>query len=245
LTLSPLARDFRAKAVRALASARELQDCHPDGSVNRSYYEMFDIARAALLSAGVREDELPRTHADARSTARCGESHSARHLDRRTAALIVPNWMTATGCCLRWCVKGTKHARSCSRSSRITRTHDRDSRGAAIDEDKIPVISTPPGPEVARSVRYLHAQRRKILHLEKPLSLDDVQYEIYRAAPPPELIGGAGSGKTALTLEKLKQVDGDVLYVTHSAYLAQNGRNLSIRVACSTRGHAAGQRPQA
>ena len=40
------------------------------------------------------------------------------------------------------------------------------------------------------------------------------------------LIGGAGSGKTALTLEKLKAVDGDVLYVTHSAYLAQNARDL-------------------
>ena len=62
MTLSLLARDFRAKAVRALASARELQDRDPDGSVNRSYYAMFDIARAALLSAGVREDELPRTH---------------------------------------------------------------------------------------------------------------------------------------------------------------------------------------
>jgi uncharacterized protein (UPF0332 family) len=35
-----------------LASARELQDRDPDGSVNRSYYAMFDIARAALLSAG-------------------------------------------------------------------------------------------------------------------------------------------------------------------------------------------------
>jgi len=45
-----------------LATARELQDRDPDGSVNRSYYAMFDIARAALLSAGVREDELPRTH---------------------------------------------------------------------------------------------------------------------------------------------------------------------------------------
>jgi uncharacterized protein (UPF0332 family) len=60
--LSPLAQDFRAKAVRALASARELQDRGPDGSVNRSYYAMFDIARAALLSAGVREHELPRIH---------------------------------------------------------------------------------------------------------------------------------------------------------------------------------------
>jgi uncharacterized protein (UPF0332 family) len=45
-----------------LASARELQDRDPDGSVNRSYYAMFDIAPAALLSVGVREDELPRTH---------------------------------------------------------------------------------------------------------------------------------------------------------------------------------------
>ena len=62
MTLSPLARDLRLKAERALASARELQDHDPDGSVNRSYYAMFDIARAALLSAGVREDELPRTH---------------------------------------------------------------------------------------------------------------------------------------------------------------------------------------
>jgi len=62
LTLSPLARDLRLKAERALATARELQDRDPDGSVNRSYYAMFDIARAALLSAGVREDELPRTH---------------------------------------------------------------------------------------------------------------------------------------------------------------------------------------
>lgn len=57
-----LARDLRAKAARALARARELQDRDPDGSVNRSYYAMFDIARAALLRAGVREDELPRTH---------------------------------------------------------------------------------------------------------------------------------------------------------------------------------------
>jgi uncharacterized protein (UPF0332 family) len=62
LTISPLARDLRLKAERALATARELQDRDPDGSVNRSYYAMFDIARAALLSAGVREDELPRTH---------------------------------------------------------------------------------------------------------------------------------------------------------------------------------------
>ena len=62
MTLSPLARDLKRKSERALASARELQDRDPDGSVNRSYYAMFDIARAALLSGGIPEHELPRTH---------------------------------------------------------------------------------------------------------------------------------------------------------------------------------------
>ena len=62
MTLSPLARDLKRKSERALASARELQDRDPDGSVNRSYYAMFDLARAALLSSGVPEHELPRTH---------------------------------------------------------------------------------------------------------------------------------------------------------------------------------------
>lgn len=62
MTLSPLARDLKRKSERALASARELRDRDPDGSVNRSYYAMFDLARAALLSSGVPEHELPRTH---------------------------------------------------------------------------------------------------------------------------------------------------------------------------------------
>jgi len=39
-----------------------LADGDYDGAVNRSYYAMFDIARAALLRAGVTEDRLPRTH---------------------------------------------------------------------------------------------------------------------------------------------------------------------------------------
>src|SRR5207248_1830075 len=40
------------------------------------------------------------------------------------------------------------------------------------------------------------------------------------------IVGSAGSGKTALTLEKMKHAEGDVLYVTHSAYLAQSARDL-------------------
>jgi uncharacterized protein (UPF0332 family) len=51
------------KSQRALESARhDLTRGDFDGAVNRSYYAMFDIVRAALLRAGIAEDKLPRTH---------------------------------------------------------------------------------------------------------------------------------------------------------------------------------------
>jgi uncharacterized protein (UPF0332 family) len=62
VTTSPFGRDLVRKSARALVSARELLDHDFDGAVNRSYYAMFNIARAALLSAGVAERDLPRTH---------------------------------------------------------------------------------------------------------------------------------------------------------------------------------------
>ena len=40
------------------------------------------------------------------------------------------------------------------------------------------------------------------------------------------MIGSAGSGKTALTLEKMKDAPGEVLYVTRSPYLVHNSRKL-------------------
>ncbi|MGH8179874.1 MAG: HEPN domain-containing protein, partial [Steroidobacteraceae bacterium] len=51
------------KSRRALRSARlDLNDGDTDGAVNRSYYAMVNTAQAALLSSGVAEDKLPRTH---------------------------------------------------------------------------------------------------------------------------------------------------------------------------------------
>lgn len=51
------------KSRRALRSARlDLHDGDTDGAVNRSYYAMVNAAQAALLSSGVPEDKLPRTH---------------------------------------------------------------------------------------------------------------------------------------------------------------------------------------
>jgi hypothetical protein len=100
-------------------------------------------------------------------------------------------------------------------------------RGAPVDEDKIPAleareIDAAALPELA----YVNPASTRFHLLDKVLSLDDAQEAVYRLAPPLILIGSAGSGKTALALEKLKLAQGDVLYLTLSAYLAQHARNL-------------------
>lgn len=99
-------------------------------------------------------------------------------------------------------------------------------RGAVIDEGKIPDIDTQEAIKDAPTVRYLHPERTTIHLLDKPISFDDTQDAVYRLPPPLIVVGSAGSGKTALTLEKLKHAEGEVLYVTHSSYLAQSARDL-------------------
>ncbi len=99
-------------------------------------------------------------------------------------------------------------------------------RGALVDESKIPSLEGAPPPDEAQVLRYLHPTRPAIHYLDKPLSFDDVQEAVYRSPAPLVLVGGAGSGKTALTLEKMKAADGQVLYVTMSPFLAQGARDL-------------------
>ncbi len=99
-------------------------------------------------------------------------------------------------------------------------------RGAPIDEDKIPDIDAAAAASEAEPVRYIHPGRREIHLLDKVISFDDAQETVYRLPPPLIVVGSAGSGKTALTLEKLKHAEGEVLYVTQSAYLAQSARDL-------------------
>jgi uncharacterized protein (UPF0332 family) len=60
---SAFAQALVKKGERALVSAKvNLLEGDMDGAVNRAYYAMFNIARAALLSAGIPESELPRSH---------------------------------------------------------------------------------------------------------------------------------------------------------------------------------------
>lgn len=121
----------------------------------------------------------------------------------------------------------------CALMLEVILNHDYDKsrflRGAVIDEDKIPDIDwteAETDSQQLTSMRYLHPEHAGVHLLDKPISFDDVQESIYRQPAPLIVVGSAGSGKTALTLEKLKHAEGEVLYVTHSAFLAQSARDL-------------------
>ncbi len=100
--------------------------------------------------------------------------------------------------------------------------------GAKVKESKLePLTSTDKLPDKDRiPLPYVNPKENRFHVLDKMLSFDDRQVEAFGLSTPLILIGAAGSGKTVLTLEKLKCLQGDVLYVTLSAYLAENARNL-------------------
>ncbi|WP_257294244.1 UvrD-helicase domain-containing protein [Endozoicomonas sp. YOMI1] len=98
-------------------------------------------------------------------------------------------------------------------------------RGVTIDEEKIPVIDAPET-ESSPELTYLNTAHDRFNLLDKIISFDGEQQSVYHLPPPLVIIGSAGSGKTALTLEKMKQTTGDVLYVSHSPFLVQSARNL-------------------
>ena len=118
----------------------------------------------------------------------------------------------------------------CALMLEVIANHDYDKsrflRGAAIDDAKIPDADAGEASREALPLRYLHPEHAAVHLLDKPISFDDAQETIYRQPAPLVIVGSAGSGKTALTLEKLKHAEGEVLYVTHSAYLAQSARDL-------------------
>lgn len=102
-------------------------------------------------------------------------------------------------------------------------------RGARVDEVRGLSSQAVGAAEAAQGsvpVRYLHPGRREFHVLDKPISFDDRQAELYRLPLPLLLVGCAGSGKTALTLTKLRELRGDVLYVTQSPYLAESAATL-------------------
>ncbi len=100
--------------------------------------------------------------------------------------------------------------------------------GAAVDESKLPDVTKVPDlkDEDYQSLIYVNPKVKHFHLLDKIISFDEVQSEVYSLPTPMIVIGSAGSGKTALTLEKLKLLNGEVLYITLSPYLVENSRNL-------------------
>ena len=104
-------------------------------------------------------------------------------------------------------------------------------RGAVVDPAKIEIDDEvrPDQPSVratALPLRYLNPARDRFELLDRPLSFDEAQDTLCEAPAPLILVGSAGSGKTALTLARLRRQHGRLLYVTQSAYLAHNARSL-------------------
>ncbi|MCU7906148.1 MAG: UvrD-helicase domain-containing protein [Candidatus Thiodiazotropha sp. (ex Epidulcina cf. delphinae)] len=98
-------------------------------------------------------------------------------------------------------------------------------RGVAVDEAEITTLDALD--EVKQEpLIYVNPSSSTFNMLDKIISFDEAQSDIYALQPPLIIIGSAGSGKTALTLEKMKEAVGDILYVTRSPYLVHNSRDL-------------------
>ncbi len=101
-------------------------------------------------------------------------------------------------------------------------------RGAKIDETKI--VNLKSEKQVAEpdkvQISFVNHNTNKFHLLNKVISFDNVQQNIFSLKLPVVIVGSAGSGKTVLTLEKIKQLKGNVLYITLSPYLVDNSSRL-------------------
>ncbi|MEX2565102.1 MAG: UvrD-helicase domain-containing protein [Cyclobacteriaceae bacterium] len=101
-------------------------------------------------------------------------------------------------------------------------------RGAEVDENKIKPL--PSEKEIQKEdivpLTFINSKATSFNLLDKALSFDESQEVIFHKRPPVIIIGSAGSGKTALTLEKIKLLKGRILYITLSSYLIENSAKL-------------------
>lgn len=101
-------------------------------------------------------------------------------------------------------------------------------RGAEVKENHFVEVAINDELENAETttLRYVNPQATRFHLLDKVISLDDDQQEIYNLPAPLIIIGSAGSGKTALTLEKMKAYRGNVAYISLSPYLVENSQRI-------------------
>jgi hypothetical protein len=101
-------------------------------------------------------------------------------------------------------------------------------KGAQVDEAKFIALANPDAKDAAEVQRlnFVNPQRAVFHLLDKPISFDEAQQAVFSLPLPLVIIGSAGSGKTALTLEKMKQLRGRVAYISLSPYLVENAQRI-------------------
>ena len=99
-------------------------------------------------------------------------------------------------------------------------------RGADINPSNFIPVPVQDDAEEGEDLVYINPKRNTFHILDKILSFDEDQHEIYGLPAPLIIIGSAGSGKTALTLEKMKHFNGQVAYLSLSPYLVENAQRI-------------------
>jgi len=100
--------------------------------------------------------------------------------------------------------------------------------GATIDEAKLKDLNktVEQMTKEAQPLVYVNNKQSTFHLLDKVICFDSDQDDIYHLPTPLVIIGSAGSGKTALTLEKMKQFTGQVAYISLSSYLVENAQQI-------------------
>ena len=94
-------------------------------------------------------------------------------------------------------------------------------QGAKITEEDI--LSDQVIEEDQESLNVL-SKNHNVHLLNKFIVFDDQQEDILNCSLPIILIGSAGSGKTSVSLTKLRQIEGKILYISLSNYLVSNAQ---------------------
>lgn len=98
-------------------------------------------------------------------------------------------------------------------------------RGALLPEEDKLLIVPDPGKELNGHIpelSYLNTNNRSVQLLNKFISFDELQQSVFSLYTPLIIVGSAGSGKTALVLEKMKTLPGNVAYISLSKFLVEN-----------------------
>jgi len=101
-------------------------------------------------------------------------------------------------------------------------------RGAKINDEKFSIITDVDKIEDKeyQPLKYVNKNIKHFHVLDKIVSLDEEQIDIYNLPTPLIIIGSAGSGKTILTLEKVKTLKGRIAYISLSEFLVETAQNI-------------------